>query len=196
MQYLLSRPNTTTLRGVVWTLLFVVLVGLATINLFGAQVKANAGTVPGGTIPPGGTLPPPPSDPNQGYLRVLHLAPFAVPPANTAVDLCTDGGAPVSGFINMLYQQEIGYLPFPAGVYDLQVMTPGCGTTIFDLPAFMLYKGSALTIIITGDGVNYPVTTALNVDNPGFPITLYFPLISAPGAVNSLPPLQQSTQSQ
>jgi hypothetical protein len=196
MQYPLSRPNTTTLRGAVWTLLFVVLVGLATFNLFGAPVRAETGTVPAGTIPPGGTLPPPQINPDQGQLRVLHLAPFATPPANTAVDLCTDGGAPLTGFTNMIYLQQVGYLPLPAGVYDLKVMTPGCGATIFDLPPFTLYKGSVLTILITGDGVNYPVTTALNVDNPGFSITIYFPLIGAPGFVNNLPPSQQAAQNQ
>ncbi len=65
-------------RGVCYLLLFVFL--LALVGQAGSWVNAAPvhQTVPGGTIPPGGTLPPPtPPAAGTGFVRVLHLAPFA-----------------------------------------------------------------------------------------------------------------------
>lgn len=134
-------------------------------------------TVPGGTIPPGGTLPPPVSPTaGTGLVRVLHLAPFANNIANTAVDVCTQAGDPVAGFTDLVYLEQSGYQPLPAGQYDWTVATPGCGTVALDLPAFTLQPGAALTLLIVGGG-NQPLTSVLLVDRVGQSV-LYLPVIA------------------
>lgn len=124
-------------------------------------------TTPGGTIPPGGTLPAPPQPTlGAGLVRVLHLAPFDNTLANTAIDICTQAGAPVAGFTDLVYLEQSGYQSLPAGQYDWAVGTPGCGTVALDLPAFTLQSGAALTILIVG-GDNQALTSVLLVDRVG-----------------------------
>lgn len=162
----------------VYPLLFLLLLALA--NASGSWVDA-AGldeTVPGGTIPPGGTLPAPLTPaPGTALVRVLHLSPFNSVIANTAVDICTQANAPVVGLTGLVYLEQSGYLTLTPGVYDWKVSTPGCGTTLLDLPAFTLQSGTVLTLLFVG-GDNQPFSSVLLVDRGGVQSTLYLPLIA------------------
>lgn len=163
-------------RGFCYLLLFVLLLVLA--NQSAAWVKAAPlyQTVPGGTIPPGGTLPPPaPATAGTGVVRVLHLAPFDANIANTAVDICTQAGAPIAGFTSLVYLAQSGYQPLPVGQYDWTVATPGCGTIALDLAPFTLQSGTALTLLIVGGG-NQPLTSVLLVDRGGQSFS-YLPIL-------------------
>ncbi|MCE7985156.1 MAG: DUF4397 domain-containing protein [Caldilinea sp. CFX5] len=163
-------------RGLCFVLLFVLLLVLA--GQSGSWVNAAPlnQTAPRGTIPPGGTLPPPaPPTVGTGFVRVLHLAPFDNDIADTAIDICTQAGAPVTGFTGLVYLEQSGYQPLPAGPYDWTVSTPGCGTGMLDLPPFTLQSGAALTLLIVGGG-NQPLTSVLLVDRAGRTF-FYLPII-------------------
>jgi hypothetical protein len=142
-----------------------------------AVASTTAGTMPGGTIPPGGTLPPPVIDPDQGQVRILHLAPIDADLNNTEVDICTEGGTPVTGLTGLLYGEQSNYVTFAPGTQDWVVGTPGCGTALVDIPPFLLAPGTAITIIIAGDGTNQPVRVVLLVDATGRIYKLYLPII-------------------
>lgn len=165
----------------VYPLLFLLLLALA--NASGSWVDAAEldETVPGGTIPPGGTLPAPLTPaPGTGLVRVIHLAPFDGVIANTAVDICTQAGAPVVGLTGLVYLEQSGYLTLTPGVYDWKVLKPGCGTTLLDLPdlpAFTLQSGTVLTLLFVGGG-SQPFSSVLLVDRSGVQSTLYLPLIA------------------
>ncbi|MCB0061663.1 MAG: DUF4397 domain-containing protein [Caldilineaceae bacterium] len=160
-------------RYLLFVLLFVV-VTVAYVRQESAEVVAFD-TIPGGTIPPGGTLPPPVIDPAQGQVRVLHLAPIDADLGNTAVDICTEGGTPVSGLTGLRYGDQSSYVAFAPGTQDWVVGPPGCGTTLLDLPPFLLERGSALTLIIAGDGANQPLRSVVLVDAAGQFYRLYLP---------------------
>lgn len=160
-----------------YALLFLLLLGLA--NLPGSWVNAAmlTQTVPGGTIPPGGTLPAPPDPtPGSGLVRVLHLAPLATAIANTAVDICTQAGAPVTGLTGLVYLAQSGYIALTPGVYDWVVSTPGCTTVVLDLPPFTVKAGGALTLLLVGGG-NQPPTSVLLVDREEGAFAVNLPLI-------------------
>ena len=164
-------------RAICYLSLFVFLLVLAGQSAPWVNAAPLHQTVPGGTIPPGGTLPPPaPPAVGTGFVRVIHLAPFNNNIANTAVDICTQAGAPVAGFTNLVYLEQSGYQPLPVGSYDWTVETPGCGTVALDLPPFTLQSGAALTLLITGGG-NQPLTSVLLVDRTGQGF-FYLPLIA------------------
>jgi hypothetical protein len=162
--------------------LLVVLIGLAGLSLWLADGNVRAQgdlvTPASGTIPPGGTIPPPVPDPTNGQVRVVHLAPFDNVIANTAVDICREDNTPISGFTGLLYLSETGYLPFTFGNYNWKVMTPGCGALVTDIPPFTLNAGAALTLYITGDGNNQPITTLLSVEAQGLTERRFLPLIA------------------
>lgn len=165
------------------SLLFLALFALITLVYVGQQSATAAasvafGTTPGGTIPPGGTLPPPVIDPEKGQVRVLHLAPIDADVNNTTVDICSESGSPVAGLTGLRYGDQSSYVPFDPGTQDWVVGTPGCGTTLLDLPSFLLARGSAITIIIAGDGVNQPLRAVLLVDVAGQVYKLYLPIIA------------------
>jgi hypothetical protein len=151
--------------------LFIVLLFLAGFSLWlgGGGVNAQTpSTVPAnGTIPPGGTIPPAPTDPANGLVRVVHLAPLDDDIANTAVDVCDEDNTPISGFTGLVYLSQSGYHPFPPTIYDWQVMTPGCGTLLVDIPPFSLNAGAVLTLYIIGDDDQQPLSTLLSVEEVG-----------------------------
>ena len=162
------------LRRSLFITLFATLVALAGISLLSPQANAGA-TIPGGTVPPG-TLPPPgPS--GQGQVNVIHLAPFDPVIANTAVDICTEAGTPVTGATNLHYLEQSGYLLLPQGNYDWKVMTPGCSSLIVNLEPFTLFDQAVLSVLIIGDGVNQPFDSVLIVQDRGISLKKYFPLI-------------------
>lgn len=163
-------------RGVCYLLLFVCLLVLASQADSWVKAAPLNQTVPGGTIPPGGTLPTPaPPTVGTGFVRVLHLAPLDPNIANTAVDICTQAGAPVTGFTGLVYLEQSDYQPLLVGQYDWAVETPGCGTVKLDLPPFTLQSGAALTLLIVGGG-NQPLTSVLLVDRAGRTF-FYLPII-------------------
>jgi len=169
-------------------LIFITLVALAisyrmAAHPVSAQSAPRSLAVPtlapgGGTIPPGGTVPPPANDPLHGQVRVIHLAPFSPSVANTAVDVCNASNAPIAGFTNLRYLWQSGYVTFDPGNYDWTVGTPGCGSTLIDIPPFSLARGSVLTIYIVGDGTNQPLTVVISVDQFGFPFSQNFPFVA------------------
>lgn len=162
------------LRRSLFITLFAALVALAGISLISPQANAGA-TIPGGTVPPG-TLPPPgPS--GQGQVNVIHLAPFDPVIANTAVDICTEAGTPITGATNLQYLEQSGYLLLPQGNYDWKVMTPGCSSLIVNLEPFTLFDQAVLSVLIIGDGVNQPFDSVLIVQDRGISLKKYLPLI-------------------
>jgi hypothetical protein len=82
----------------------------------------------------------------MGNAMVLigHYAPFAATVPDTAVDICNDAtGTPVPGLTDVPYGVNSGYLPLPAGVYDLSIALAGtsCAGTAYDLPALQFNAG-------------------------------------------------------
>lgn len=170
------RPSYHLGRGVCFLLLFLFLLVLASQSASWVTAAPLNQTVPGGTIPPGGTLPPPAlPTAGTGFVRVIHLAPFDNNIADTAVDICTQAGAPVTGFTGLVYLEQSGYQPLPIGPYDWTVATPGCGAVALDLPPFTLQSGAVLTLLIVGGG-NQPLTSVLLVDRAGQSF-FYLPLV-------------------
>lgn len=159
-----------------YPLLFLLLLTLANLPNTWLVASELAQTLPG-TIPPGGTLPEPPTPvPGAGLVRVLHLAPFDTNLANTAVDICTEAGAPVVGLTDLVYLEQSGYSTLTPGVYDWTVSTPGCTTVVLDLPAFTLKAGSVLTLLIVGGG-NQPLNSVLLVDREAGAFAVNLPII-------------------
>ena len=129
------------------------------------------------TVPPGGTISPAPHDGINGFVRVVHAAPFAQSNANTTVDICDENDQPIPGLTGLAYLDQSNYLPFAPGSYDWYVGTVGCGSSVVDIPAFNLFLDAALTIYILGDRSNQPLTTVLSVDRRGFDKINYLPLL-------------------
>jgi hypothetical protein len=97
----------------------------------------------------------------NAHLRIVHAAPFGVDAATTAVDICTQDGSLVGGLANVPFLAESGYLPLPAGSYDLRVAahdpgTPCAGATIIDPLPVTLEDGSIITVFAIGDANNQP----------------------------------------
>lgn len=168
-------------RFIIFIFVFVGLLLLAGFSLAPtskAQTASDSNLAPlNGTIPPGGTIPPPDVDLLNGQIRVVHLAPIDGDIANTAVDICTEAGAPITGFTGLTYLTQSGYLTFPAQAYDWKVATPGCVTTLVDIPPFMLNAGGVVTLYIVGDGANQPLATVLSIENLGLAEKSYHPII-------------------
>lgn len=143
-----------------------------------AATRQQQAALLGGTIPPGGTVPTPPIDPQQGQVRVFHLAPIGST-ASSTVDICTEANQPVSGLTGLTYLSQSGYIPLTPGTYDWKVGDGGCTTTVLDLPPFQVAAGTALTLLIVGDGVNQPLASILLVDDVGRFYPRYLPLVLA-----------------
>ena len=100
------------------------------------------------------------SDPAAGnaHLRVAHSAPFAATAGETEVDICTQAGDVVGGLSGVPYKVASGYLPLPAGTYDLVVRlsdTTACaGLPIIDPKPVELMDGDIVTVYAYGDGTN------------------------------------------
>ncbi|MFN2276327.1 MAG: DUF4397 domain-containing protein [Candidatus Promineifilaceae bacterium] len=100
------------------------------------------------------------SDPAAGtaHLRIAHTAPFAATGPETEVDICTQAGDVVGGLAGVPYKAASGYLPLPAGTYDLVVRlsdTTACaGLPIIDPKPVELMDGDIVTVYAYGDGTN------------------------------------------
>ncbi|MFN2103525.1 MAG: DUF4397 domain-containing protein, partial [Candidatus Promineifilaceae bacterium] len=100
------------------------------------------------------------SEPAAGnaHLRIAHTAPFAATGAETEVDICTQAGDLVGGLSAVPYKVASGYLPLPAGTYDLVVRlsdTTACtGLPIIDPKPVELMDGDVVTVYAYGDGTN------------------------------------------
>lgn len=94
----------------------------------------------------------------NAHLRIAHTAPFAAGLADTEVDICTQDGNLVAGLAAVPYKVASGYLPLPAGTYDLKVAladtTPCAGLPIIDPDPVTLDEGAVVTVYAFGDGAN------------------------------------------
>ena len=94
----------------------------------------------------------------NAHLRIAHTAPFAATGPETEVDICTQTGDVVGGLTGVPYKAASGYLPLPAGTYDLVVRlsdTTACsGLPIIDPKPVELMDGDILTVYAYGDGTN------------------------------------------
>lgn len=178
-QPLLQGAATISMRYWLFLLAFVLLTTLSlTQSPLRAMTDPTMGTTPtDGTIPPGGTLPAPVIDTTQGQVRVVHLAPIAANLADTTVDICTATNSPITELSGLQYGETSAYVVFAPGEQDWLVSTPGCGAMLVDIPPFSLAPGSAVTLLITGDGVNQPLKIVFIVDEAGLSYRLYLPLI-------------------
>ncbi len=120
------------------------------------------------------------------HLRLGHLAPFDT--GTALADIRLQDGTPV--LTNVAYGDVTGYIPLPAGTYDLKITTPGGAVTLIDLEPVTFAAGDIVTAFATGDGSNQALGVfAWPVDVEGFflPLTppvieyiLYLPFITRP----------------
>ena len=99
---------------------------------------------------------------STGKVRITHLAPFAPTSDGTKVDICTQAGDPVPGLTGIPYKASTGYLPLPAGLYDLAIAAAGtdCATVALDLPPFAVRAGQVVDIFAVGSLLNLAPQTA------------------------------------
>jgi hypothetical protein len=94
----------------------------------------------------------------NAHLRIAHTAPFAATAEETEVDICTQAGNVVGGLTGVPYKVASGYLPLPAGTYDLVVRlsdaTACAGLPIIDPQPVELMDGDIVTVYAYGDGTN------------------------------------------
>lgn len=158
-------------------ILFIVFLSLLWMSFtfpapWGGQATAHdvdAGmTVPGGTIPP--LL--------QARVTFVHAAPFATPPAATAVDVCDQAAQVVEGLNGIIFQQtETVFLDPGQYTWVVAKADSNCANTLVTLPVLDLPWSSHLLIVLTGDDVNYPIEAVVSTLEPGTGATQYFPLI-------------------
>jgi trimeric autotransporter adhesin len=115
----------------------------------------------------------------KAKVRVVHAAPFAADLGDTEVDIRTDGGDPV--LTNVPYKGVSAYLELDPGVYDLQITTPGGGTTLLDLPPLALASGNVITVIAIGDGSNQDVSFLLLQESGWLQVAHLAPFAMDPG---------------
>lgn len=96
----------------------------------------------------------------NAHLRLGHLAPFAA--GNATADVRLQDGTAVLEGVN--FGDVAGYLPLPAGEYDLKITTPGGDTTLIDLMPVTLDEGVIYTAFAVGDGTNEPVGAFVMAD--------------------------------
>lgn len=138
----------------------------------GVAVAAENGSVPPGTIPPGPETPS-----NKAKITVIHAAPLAAAINDTAVDVCTNDGAVVSGLDGLTYLDNASVFVSP-GSYDLLVAKAGtnCATVVLDLAPFNLINQQEVVLVLTGDGTNQPVDALLLVTTAGSSV-YYLPIM-------------------
>jgi hypothetical protein len=116
------------------------------------------------------TIVPPPA--GSGLVRIGHYAPFAASLDATRVDICNDAtGAPVPNLTNVPYGANSGFLPIPAGVYDLSISIAGsnCVTQALDLDPLAVVAGKVYDVYAIGKGEPaFPlaVTSITGLDTP------------------------------
>ena len=116
---------------------------------------AGPGTTVPGTVPPG-TVPPIPS--LAPSVTFVHAASFNADVALTAVDVCTDAGAVVSGLGNVVYG-EARTLYFNPASFDWNIARAGtnCTDVLVDIAPFGLGYGAVKVLVFAGDGSTQPL---------------------------------------
>ena len=110
-----------------------------------------------------------PAGPGNAKIRVVHAAPFAAELADTEVDIRTERGDVVGELTNVPYKVASSYLEVPVGLYDLKITTPGGEQTLIDIPPFIVFNNTVVTVFAIGDGANQPVgVTATTGGTPFF----------------------------
>jgi hypothetical protein len=111
-------------------------------------------------------------------VRVLHAAPFAPTPAQTAVDVVADNGTPIPGLSNIVYEEQRANITVPSGVeLNLKVVPAGQPTAapVIDLDPITLNAGGAYTVIAVG-GANGQPGSVLLLDDLAQTFYLYAPI--------------------
>jgi hypothetical protein len=120
---------------------------------------------------------PPPS--GSAKVRIGHLAPFAANVADTLADVRLQDGTVILD--DVPYEAVAGYLPLPAGTYDLKITTADGSVTLIDPLPVTLNDGDNLSVFAIGDVTNQSVAAfALPLGEPGFILpefAIYMPLI-------------------
>lgn len=88
--------------------------------------------------------------PGTAHLRMGHLAPFAS--GDATADIRLQDGTPV--ITDVVYSAITGFIPLPAGTYDLKITTPGGGTTLIDPLPVTFSAGQIVSVFATGDDSN------------------------------------------
>jgi hypothetical protein len=116
---------------------------------------ADPGTTVLGTVPPG-TVPPIPS--LQPSVTFVHAASFNANLALTAVDVCTEAGAVVTGLENVVFG-EARTLYFNPASFDWKIARAGtnCTDVLVDIAPFGLGYNAVKVLVFAGDGSNQPL---------------------------------------
>ncbi|MEM8535362.1 MAG: DUF4397 domain-containing protein [Chloroflexota bacterium] len=110
-----------------------------------------------------------PAGAGNAKIRVVHAAPFAAELTDTEVDIRTERGDVVGELTNVPYKVASSYLEVPVGFYDLKITTPGGDQTLIDIPPFIVFNNTVVTVFAIGDGTNQPVgVTATTGGTPFF----------------------------
>ncbi len=152
---------------------FLLVIGLAALSVWGTEVAAQAtAAAPNGTVP--GTLP----EPLRARITFVHAAPFATPLEATAIDVCDQADQVVDAMTGLIFQQ-VELLVIDPGTHRWKAAMSGssCANVVLELPELKLAPGSQTLVVITGDGVNYPIDSIVTTLNAGG-VTLYFPIIA------------------
>jgi len=154
---------------------FLLIVGLAFWGVVDGGVTVWAGSAraePNGTVP--GTLP----EPVRAKVTFVHAAPFATPTDATAIDLCSQADAVIDDMTGIVFQQ-VEPLIIDPGTYSWKIAlsNSSCADVLLHLPELKLAPGSHTLVVITGDGVNYPIDSVVTTLNPGG-VILYFPIMA------------------
>jgi hypothetical protein len=159
------------------TRIFVVAVGifalLAIAGFLSQPAMAGVGITVPGTVPPGGTIPLP----LLSTVLVIHSAPFAIAPADTALDICTEDDLPLAGLSNLIYLDQASTI-LVSGEYDWKAAEAGtnCANTVIDLAPFRVDSGAEYLLLLTGDGANQPLDSLFVTLTAGTP-DMYLPII-------------------
>ncbi len=132
-----------------------------------------------------------PPAPGTFHLRLGHLAPFAA--GDALADVRDRDGNPI--LENVAYGDVTGFLPLPAGEYDLTITAPGGDPVLIDPLPVDLEEGMILSAFATGEGDNQALGVfALPSDEVGFFLPLYeveemfylyLPFITRPAATSA-----------
>jgi hypothetical protein len=126
----------------------------------------------------------PPAE-GEFHLRLGHLAPFAMG-AGVIADVRLFDGTPV--LENVDFGDVTGYIPLPAGTYDLVITTPGGGDILIDPAPVTFTEGMIVSAFATGEGANQDLGVfALPADAEGF----FLPLAMANLQVAHLAPFAE-----
>jgi hypothetical protein len=116
----------------------------------------------------------------QFHLRVGHLAPFASG-ADVLADVRLQNGDLILDDVD--FGDVTGFMPQPAGWYDLVITSPDGGDTALIDPRNVYFQaGRIVSVFATGDGVNQDLAVfVLPAGEPGYFIpeqyVIYMPLI-------------------